>query len=54
MENKIKNFKDLKIWQKGIELAKLVYQITDSFPSEETYGIVSQMRRAGAKQRYAG
>jgi four helix bundle protein len=46
MENKIKNFKDLKIWQKGIELAKLVYQITDPFPSIETYGIVSQMRRS--------
>ena len=46
MENKIKNFKDLKIWQKGMELAKEVYLITDVFPSKETYGIVSQMRRA--------
>ncbi len=46
MENKIKNFKDLKIWQKGIRLAKEVYLITDDFPSKETYGIVSQMRRA--------
>jgi four helix bundle protein len=46
MENKIKNFKDLKIWQKGVGLAKEVYLITDDFPSKETYGIVSQMRRA--------
>jgi four helix bundle protein len=46
MENKIKNFKDLKIWQKGIGLAKEVYLITDDFPSKATYGIVSQMRRA--------
>ncbi len=46
MNSKIKSFKDLKIWQKGIELVKVVYQITDSFPSKETYGIVSQMRRS--------
>jgi four helix bundle protein len=46
VENKIKNFKDLKIWHKGIELVKLVYQITDSFPASETYGLVSQMRRS--------
>ena len=47
MEEKIKNFKDLKIWQKGIELVKIIYQTTDTFPPKETYGIVSQMRRAG-------
>lgn len=46
MEKKIKNFKDLKIWQKGIELVRLIYGITNSFPSAETYGIVSQMRRS--------
>jgi len=46
MENKIINFKDLKIWQKSMELTKVVYFSTDSFPSKETFGIVSQMRRA--------
>jgi len=46
MEDKIKNFKDLKIWQKGMELAKVIYQATDSFPAKETYGIISQMRRS--------
>ena len=46
MENKIKNFKDLKIWQKGIKLVKTIYQTTESFPDKETYGIVSQMRRS--------
>lgn len=46
MEDKIKNFKDLKIWQKGMDLAKVVYQITESFPAKEIYGIVSQMRRS--------
>ena len=46
MEDKIKNFKDLKIWQKSMELAKAVYQVTDTFPAKETYGIISQMRRS--------
>jgi len=36
----------LIIWQKGIELVKTIYQITHSFPSFESYGIVSQMRRS--------
>jgi len=46
MEDKIKNFKDLKIWQKSMELAKVIYHATDSFPAKETYGIISQMRRS--------
>ena len=46
MEDKIKNFKDLKIWQKSMELAKAIYQATDAFPAKETYGIISQMRRS--------
>jgi len=43
---KIQNFKDLKIWQKGIELVKTIYRITNSFPQHEFYGIVNQMRRS--------
>lgn len=35
MEKKIENFKDLKIWQKGIELAKMIYQVTDMFPPKK-------------------
>jgi len=46
MEDKIRNFKDLKIWQRGVDLVKMIYQITSNFPSVEKYGIVSQMRRA--------
>ena len=46
MEEKIKSFKDLKIWQKGIEIVKDVYTITRSFPNEEMYGLTSQMRRS--------
>jgi four helix bundle protein len=40
------SYKDLIVWQKGISLAKLVYDLTRRFPSEEKFGIVAQMRRA--------
>ena len=44
--NTTRSYKDLVVWQKGIQLAKLVYGLTQSFPSEEKFGIVAQMRRA--------
>ena len=44
--NTTRSSKDLLVWQKGIALAKLVYGLTRSFPSEEKFGIVGQMRRA--------
>lgn len=40
------NFKNLKVWQKAVELAVLVYEVKKSFPSEERFGITSQMRRS--------
>lgn len=43
---KAKHYKELQIWQKGMALAKLVYQLTKKFPDEEKFGLVSQMRRA--------
>jgi four helix bundle protein len=46
MEVKIRTFRDLKVWQKGIELVKEIYKLTNSFPREEQYGLSSQMRRA--------
>ncbi len=39
------HFKELQIWQRAMKLVKKVYDITASFPSEEKYGIVSQIRR---------
>jgi four helix bundle protein len=45
-ERKIRNFKDLIVWQKGMGLVIDIYRMTNLFPSIETYGIVSQMRRA--------
>jgi four helix bundle protein len=46
MEKKTQNYKDLVVWQKGIALGKLTYQLTTKFPSEEKFGLISQMRRA--------
>jgi len=43
---KIKSFKDLKIWQKGIRLVEDVYNASRGFPKEEIYGLQSQMRRS--------
>lgn len=40
------NYKDLKIWQKSVDLAVRVYEITKDFPKEEVYGLTSQMRRS--------
>jgi len=45
-ESKTSGYRDLLVWQKGIALVKRIYQITQSFPAEEKYGLVSQMRRA--------
>jgi four helix bundle protein len=44
--NTTRSYKDLVVWQKGIQLAKLVYSLTRSFPAEEKFGIIAQMRRA--------
>ena len=44
--NITRSYKDFVVWQKGIALAKLVYQLTKNFPSEEKFGRVAQMRRA--------
>ena len=46
METKTRSYKDLVVWQKGIALAKIIYELTQRFPSEEKFGIVAQMRRA--------
>jgi len=45
-EMKIKSFKDLKIWERSVELVKAIYDLTKTFPKEELYGLASQIRRA--------
>ena len=41
------SFKDLVVWQKSILLVKQIYKLTSIFPSEEKFGLISQLRRAG-------
>ncbi len=41
-----KNFRDLKVWQLGMQLAEDVYQLSEQFPKHEVYGLGSQMQRA--------
>lgn len=40
------SYRDLQVWQKAMELVQLIYQITQSFPADERFGLVSQMQRA--------
>ncbi|PQP35405.1 hypothetical protein C6A37_02630 [Desulfobacteraceae bacterium SEEP-SAG9] len=42
----LKNYKDLKVWQKSYELCLEIYRITATFPKEERYGLTSQIRRS--------
>ena len=42
-----KSYRDLKVWQRAIELSVALYRLTGGFPKEETYGLSSQLRRAG-------
>lgn len=43
---KVKDYKDLKVWRKGIEIVDTVYGLTAKFPREELYGLTIQMRKA--------
>ena len=43
---KTKTFRDLIVWQKGYRLVLEIYKITKTFPNNEQYGLVQQMRRA--------
>jgi four helix bundle protein len=44
----MRDFRELKVWQKGHHLTLAVYLATGSFPKLELYGLVSQMRRSSA------
>jgi hypothetical protein len=42
------SFQDLRVWQQSIDLAEKIYKLTSSFPSEEKFGLVSQIRRCSS------
>ena len=42
----MKDFRQLKVWEKSHQLALAIYKVTKKFPKEEVYGLTSQIRRA--------
>jgi four helix bundle protein len=42
----LESYKDLIVWQKSIELVKVIYKITKAFPKSEIYSLANQMQRA--------
>lgn len=46
MTDKAGSYEDLIVWQRGISVVKKIYRLTSRFPSEEKYGLTSQMRRS--------
>ena len=42
----MKGYRELRVWQQGIELVEEIYGITERFPAREVYGLTSQLRRA--------
>jgi four helix bundle protein len=46
MPGAIRSFRDLIVWQKSIQFAKMVYDLTKRFPVDERFGLTAQVRRA--------
>lgn len=42
----LRNYKELKVWQKSYQLCLEIYKITTGFPTDEKFGLTSQIRRA--------
>ncbi len=43
---RVSHFRQLKVWQEAHKLVLMVYQVTEDYPGDERFGLVSQMRRA--------
>jgi len=46
VDKKVSTYKDLIVWQKSIALVTTIYSVTKTFPTDEKFGIVSQINRA--------
>ncbi|MFZ1932785.1 MAG: four helix bundle protein [Thermoguttaceae bacterium] len=42
----VKDYRELIVWQKGMDLVEAIYELTAAFPKDELFGLTSQMRRA--------
>ena len=45
---RVKDFRDLQVWQKAHQLTLMVYRLTATFPRDERYGLTSQLRRSSS------
>jgi four helix bundle protein len=43
---KVENFRDLNVWQRGMDVVEAVYRASGAFPKSELYGLTNQIRRA--------
>lgn len=43
---RIRSYRELEVWKRGMAVGRMVYQLTRSFPAEERFGIAAQLRRA--------
>jgi four helix bundle protein len=48
VRDEVRSYRDLLVWQRGMDLAAEVYRLTRRWPKEEIYGLTSQARRAAA------
>jgi len=46
LDRQLRNYKDLIVWQKAMDLVSDVYRVTANFPREEVYGLTNQLRRS--------
>mgnify|MGYP006271393223 CR=1 FL=1 len=42
----LESYRDLQVWQRGVDLTERIYQATQPFPPDERFGLVAQLRRA--------
>jgi four helix bundle protein len=43
---RVSHFRDLQVWQRGMDVVEMVYRVSSEFPQSEVYGLTSQLRRA--------
>jgi four helix bundle protein len=44
----VESYRDLKVWQRAIEMTLAIYRATGGYPKRELFGLTGQIRRAGA------
>ncbi|WP_371879098.1 four helix bundle protein [Candidatus Chloroploca mongolica] len=42
----VQNYRDLRVWQAGMDLVEAIYRLSQAFPTDERFGLTSQIRRA--------